>query len=472
MTHWSRLLLMDTTKCGLYLRSSVDKTGEELGVTRQREDLLKLVRARGWQPVEYVENNVSATSRKPRPEYQRMLSDLTDGTVQALAVWDLDRLYRRPRELEDLIDLAEIRPIPTITIGGDLDLNTDNGRTYARVKVAFARAEIERKSARQKRANIQKAEMGKPHGGGTRAFGYRKNFTDDKKYLGDTIVEEEAQQIRKAYSALLAGASLYSIAAQWNSDGITSTRGNRWSGETVRQVLINPRYAAIRYHLGTEVTTAQWEPIVSRDIWEAAAAILSDPKRNTGRSPGRKRLLTGIARCGECKQPIGSGKGTTGKPTYVCKHCFKVTRQSEKTDAVIIDAVAAVLARPDAAQVFAKPSADTKALRAQAEALQAQIQAAKDEYDEGIIDGARLAGRTKKVGEKLAKVEAELLSANTSRVLDGLLGREDARQRLLSLPLDRQRAVIATVGTPWIARSKRGARFDPRLVTIEWHTPE
>ena len=461
---------MATMKCAIYLRSSVDKTGEELGITRQREDLTKLVAARGWQPVEYVENNVSATSRKPRPQYERMLADLADGTVQALAVWDLDRIYRKPRELEDLIDLAEIRPIPTITVGGDLDLNTDNGRMFARVKAAVARGEIERKSARQKRAAVQKAAAGKPHGGGSRAFGYDKIIDTHSKYLGDTINTREAKLIREAYTALLAGEALYSIANGWNTKGISSTRGKKWSGETVRQILVNPRYAGLRYHLGVEVAAAQWKPIVERDIWESAVSILSDPKRNTGRTPGRKHLLTGIARCGECKEPMGSGVGTGRKPTYVCKHCFGVTRQSELTDAVVIDTVTSMLARPDAATIFAKPTANISLLRDQSMMLRRQITEAEDEHTDGIINGRLLAARVAKVNEKLAVIEVEMLSANTSRALDGLLGQPDAYDRFMALSLDRQRTVVDTVGTPWIHKSRRGSRFDPELVTVEWRT--
>ena len=56
---------------------------------------------------------------------------------------------------------------------GDADLSTDNGRLFARIKGAVARAEVERKSARQKRANKQRAKDGRP-GRSTMPFGYRK----------------------------------------------------------------------------------------------------------------------------------------------------------------------------------------------------------------------------------------------------------------------------------------------------------
>ncbi len=47
----------------LYLRISTDKSGDGLGIERQREDCRKLAEQRGWTVVqEIVENNTSATS--------------------------------------------------------------------------------------------------------------------------------------------------------------------------------------------------------------------------------------------------------------------------------------------------------------------------------------------------------------------------------------------------------------------------
>jgi site-specific DNA recombinase len=73
------------------LRQSLDKTGEGLAVDRQRQDCEKEATHRGWQVVgTYVDNVVSASSRKPRPAYERMLEEVRAGSVDAVLVWDLD----------------------------------------------------------------------------------------------------------------------------------------------------------------------------------------------------------------------------------------------------------------------------------------------------------------------------------------------------------------------------------------------
>ncbi len=83
-------------RTAIYVRISSDPTGQGLGVARQRTACTSRAQALGWDVVEvYEDNDVSATSGRLRPAYQRMLSDLEAGRVDAVVVWDLDRLHRQ-----------------------------------------------------------------------------------------------------------------------------------------------------------------------------------------------------------------------------------------------------------------------------------------------------------------------------------------------------------------------------------------
>lgn len=99
------------------------------------------------------------------------MADYHAGLFSAIICYDLDRLTRQPRQLEDWIDAAELRGLALLTANGDADLSTDGGRTYARTKAAVARAEMERKGARQSRAHVQRAAQGRPPKG-IRPMGY------------------------------------------------------------------------------------------------------------------------------------------------------------------------------------------------------------------------------------------------------------------------------------------------------------
>ena len=85
-------------RAAIYARISSDRDGDHLGVTRQIEDCERLIAGRGWEVAErYVDDDVSAYSGKTRPAYKRMLADLRGGFLDAVVVYDADRLHRQPR---------------------------------------------------------------------------------------------------------------------------------------------------------------------------------------------------------------------------------------------------------------------------------------------------------------------------------------------------------------------------------------
>src|SRR5215203_1752693 len=252
-------------RAAVYLRQSRDQQGTGLAVARQREDCLKLCTERGWTPVEYCDNDISAHDGQRRPAYQQMLADIDAGHLDAVVAWDLDRLHRRPIELEHFIDLADRHRLALATVSGDTDLGTDNGRMYARIKGAVARSEGERKSARQKRAALQAAELGKPRGG-PRPFGYEPD--------GLTVRADEAKALREAYGALLAGGTLTGIARDLTAAGLKTPQGKPFRHSAVRAILANPRNAGLRAYRHEIVGPAQWQAIVPEETWRAAHTLL------------------------------------------------------------------------------------------------------------------------------------------------------------------------------------------------------
>ena len=88
------------TRAAIYLRISQDRTGEQAGIDRQRADCEKLATARGWTITGiYADNDVSAFSRKPRPEFERLVADIGAKEIDAVVCWATDRLYRRTTDL-------------------------------------------------------------------------------------------------------------------------------------------------------------------------------------------------------------------------------------------------------------------------------------------------------------------------------------------------------------------------------------
>src|SRR3974377_929353 len=151
----------------MYCRISLDRAGEGLGVERQEALGRRLAEERGWAVAEvYVDNDRSAYSGKPRPAYQRMLADIGVGLRDAVVCVDLDRLTRRPAELEAFMDLAARHHVALANVSGDTDLSSSDGRFKARIMGAVARQESERKGERVSREAEQAARRGVPGGAG------------------------------------------------------------------------------------------------------------------------------------------------------------------------------------------------------------------------------------------------------------------------------------------------------------------
>ncbi|GAB3225515.1 recombinase family protein [Mycolicibacterium hippocampi] len=464
-------------KAAVYLRESLDRHGDELAISRQRDDCLRLCHQRGWEPVEYAENDTSANGRKARPVYGQMLADICSGAIGAVVAWDADRLHRVPRELEDFIDLADQYGLALATIGGDFDLSTPTGRGNARMRGVFSRMEMEQKSWRQKRAAKQRAE-----GGGawwpSRPFGFQLIGADgvpdaddaDWSPTGKTIAAHpvEAQLVREAYTAVLAGDALHAIAATWNERGATTPKGSIWRGAQVRQLLINPRNAALRSYGGEVVGPASWPALVTRDVWEGVCAVLADPKRRYGATRGRKHLLSGLALCGKCGHPMGSSISQSG-PVYTCKSGYHLSRSLAKVDELVTDWVVGRLEMPDAAELLLAEKHDgTAELRDRARALRVRMDQLATDFADGDLTASQLKAATVRIKEQLAQLDSQMLDSNRARVFDTVIGAHDVRSALAALSLDRRRAIVEALVAVTILPSGRGRAFDPDLVRIEW----
>ena len=164
-------------RAAIYLRQSKDALQDGLAIDRQREDCVKLCAERGWTIVaELADNDISASNGKHRPAYQELLRLVEVGSVDVIVAWHVDRITRRLSELEDLIERCEKAGVRVATVSGDLDLSTDAGRLVGRILGAVARGEVERKSARQRRAALQSAQAGRPPA--RRAFGFTNGAHD------------------------------------------------------------------------------------------------------------------------------------------------------------------------------------------------------------------------------------------------------------------------------------------------------
>ncbi|MGW5316755.1 recombinase family protein [Nocardia thailandica] len=462
---------------GIYLRQSLDLHDDRLAIGRQRKETTALAADRGiTDTVEYVDNDISAIKGKrsgegkgTRPAYDRMVADIEAGKIVGVIALDLDRLYRQPKDLEHLIDLAEQDGLVLYTCGGDADLSTDSGRLFARIKAAVAKAESERKSARHKLAHQQRAEAGIPWGN-RRPFGYvaPDEFTPHPA---------EAPLVAAAYADLLAGIKVGAIAAQWRKQGVKTTLGGEWTGPRLSDFLRHPRNAGHLVHLGEITKRAAFPPLVDEATWLAAQGVLSEPGRDPrGGDRARKYLLTGLALCGVCRVPLNSGH-QRGVPMYICRApgCMKIGRKLERVDDLIEGLTVARLSRPDAAELLVdRHRVDLDELRREAAAAAAKLVELAAAFSEDEITREQLRTGTAKARARLQRAESAMADSERVRVFQGLIGPdvdvEAAWDELRRQPggLARRRAVIRSLMVIEIRPTRRGARFTPDDIHVEW----
>lgn len=467
---------MTTRRAGIYARISSDD-GTALGVGRQIADCRKLADAKGWTVAEiYEDNDVSASSGKPRPQYQRLLAAIDSGEVNALVVWDIDRLTRTPRELEDVVDLADRRGVALASVGGEVDLSTPQGRLTARLKGSVARHEVEQSSRRLKRKFLERAEAGKPHG--KVAYGYRRQpvHDDTGRIVGSVEALDEAQAavVREVARRILAREPMRRIVIDLNTRGVPTPRGGQWDGTMLRQVMLRQRNAGRRVHQGEVIGKGDWPPLLDEDTFDRLRAMLTDPGRRTTRGNGVKHLLSGIARCGidgcDGTMRVTNARmiGTKHAPTsYNCRKCNRVRRKKSDVDALVEAVIVARLEQPDGPDLFAGDPATLREATEAVETLTARLDLAADNYAEGNITAEQLARITAKLRPQLDAARTRVRAAAPSPEFERFAGGA-VREAWDTADLETRRAVIELLVEVTILPTGSGGVFDPESVRIEW----
>lgn len=438
----------------MYLRVSLDATGEQLAVTRQREDCRKIAEKHGWEIVdEYVDNSLSAFSRNAnRPAYNRMEQDYQDGKFDALICWDLDRLTRQPGQLERWLESAEDHGLEIATVNEEFNVQSPGGRMALRFKASAARAEIEQKSARQKRAAQQRAEQGK-FSTGPKPIGYNPD---------GTVNPEQAEAVRRVYELFLGGESIKGIVRLMEADG------HPWKHGTIRRILMNPKYAGLSYYRGERVGRGEWEAIVPEEQFDAVQAVLSDPRRkNNHTGYARKYLGSGLYRCGKCGGRVRASD-MRGHARYRC--C--VYRAAFPIDEYVVAVTRTRLAAPDLSKLLyrAPDEAHMNELRAERDKIQSQMQQFENDYDEGLIDGRRYRTATEKATARLEPIQREMNQMAGGAEGAEVLTAEDPVAAFDAASMDQRRRVIDALMTVTLMPAPRGKTdFDPATVDIAWN---
>ncbi|MET7890619.1 recombinase family protein [Streptomyces mirabilis] len=493
--------MTDTTRPGrrmvIYARISDDREGRQNGVDRQERQCRALADKNGDEVVAvFTDDDRSAYSGKPRPDYLKMLAFLRAGHADGSYALAPTRFYRRLDDGLEFFKLIAEKGLEVETVkAGRYNLATADGRRDALRAAVDAQHEAEQISERVRDAKADNLAKGE-YRGGPRPFGYEAD--------GITVREDEARHIRSAIDGIIAGDSLRSVCRHLAEQGVHTvprrykqadgSRGEpesrEWTPTELRKMLLRPRNAGLIDHKGEIVGKAAWEPLVSEDKWRACKAVLERGERRTTTGNARVWLGSGLYLCGvdECTETVrcstsGRGIGKVHIPAYRCRTGKHVTRVAAPLDEHISNLVLVRLSRPDAASVLLPPSRPAERredLAASANALRAKLDGFAADYAEDLITRQQMLDGTAMTRQRLEGVEAQMAAQAQQSVLASLpLGTPKVVEEWPDYHLDKQRAIVDALMTVVILPAPRGrpvgfqpgvtkTYFNPDAVRIEW----
>ncbi|HEX6682298.1 MAG TPA: recombinase family protein [Candidatus Limnocylindrales bacterium] len=243
--------------------------------------------------------------------------------------------------------------------------------------------------------------------------------------------------------------------------------GAAWSAETLREILLRPRNAGLTVYRGEilEGVAAPWEPIVSREVFEAVRTLLTDPERRTGPGAAPRWLGSGLYRCGKCSPPEAEGgkpvtcQVTLGgrEPRYRCKDHNHLTRNVKLVDDLVFAHVVYAFTHPRAFTLLvpAAPEVDAEALHAERKAIRHRLEQMAEDEVLGLKTRDQVIAATRKATSRINEIDELLNTSVTADPLADVVNSVNPVATWRDLP------------TVTILPTGAGRRFDPTRVRID-----
>jgi len=322
----------DAGLIGVYCRKSKKGDKQQITVNRQKRLALADCETLGLSVDPrnvFIDNGASAWLRdRRRPGWDALLQAARRGEIKHIVCYHPDRLMRQPRDLEELLSIADEYGITLYGRVNARNLQDPDDRYTLRIEVAHACRTSDDASRRLRDQKQERAESGLPNG--ARAFGY----TPD----GLTIMAREAAIVREIFDRFCQGETPFSIAADLSRRGLKTAKGGAWTEATVRRQLRNKHVAGICWHNGREVAVGKWLPIIPREQWDFAQELLTfrsaaaQKQRARNRAP-RAYILRGLVICGNCGTTMAGCSGSVYR-------CSRANRQDGRKCARTMNAEA------------------------------------------------------------------------------------------------------------------------------------
>ena len=453
----------------IYTRVSKDKHAGR-SVDEQEAECRRVCDQEGWRIADVLTDNDRSASRyatRSRPAWEQVKHRIATDGIDVLVTWEASRGSRDLAEFAALRDLCQAHGVRLNYKGRTLDLDVTNDRFEASLHAILAERESDETRDRILRAVRSQASAGRPHG--RVLYGYKRTYDPETGALvGQVPDPDEAAVVTEIARRFLSGESLYAITDDLNARGVS---GKPWSANRTKRCITNPGYAGLRVYRGEVDGDANWPAILDRRTFDAIAARFA-PRRGGRGGHDVKHLLSGVARCGKCGEPMYVWTDPHGKGTYACTSSGgHLTRNQKHLDAYVTAVILERLATVD----FGDLSADhpeAAAAHAEAARLRQRLDDAAAEYSAGNVSASMLGKVEADLLPQIKQAERRARAATIPPNIGDLAGL-GVDERWDALTVEQRREVIRVLLDVTVLPSTRprgSTGFDPDAVRIEWRT--
>jgi site-specific DNA recombinase len=287
-------------RCAIYTRKSTEHNLDLAfnSLDAQREAYIKSQAHEGWTLIrnKFDDGGLSGASLE-RPALQALLDQVRSKKIDIIVVYKVGRLTRSLADFAKLVELFDAHGVSFVSVTQSFNTTSSMGRLTLNVLLSFAQFErevigerVRDKIAASKRKGIWV--------GGPVPLGYH---SVGKKL---EIVPEDAALVRKIFTDYLRIESIGELAAALEQEGVrprprvlaigAPIAAGRFMVGPLAHLLKNRFYIGEVVYKG-EVHTGEHEPILDRDLFEAAQQKLAE--RAVARRLSRSRspsMLMGL----------------------------------------------------------------------------------------------------------------------------------------------------------------------------------
>lgn len=369
-------------------------------------------------PREFVfqeEDGVSGRKADKRPEFQRMIAAAKQDPrpFDVVLVWKFSRFARNQEESivyksllrRDGVEVVSVsEPLMDGPFGGLIERIIEWMDEYYSLNLA---GEV-------KRGMKERVSRGLPVNGAPYGYAYQNG-----EYV---VVPEEAEVVRRIFARYAAGTSAIVLAKELN----TQNSDRLWENRTIDYVLQNPVYIGkLRTGIhgrafngdGVELFNGKHQPIVDPTLWEQVQQMFADRKRHhrphDHTANAKKRIYTGLLRCGNCGGTLASG----GKADFwqCCRYNHGKCSQSHHTTTAAVTAAVVPTMIHDFEtgnfltnlNVESRSSVPIEQLDRQIGQLKTKLRRVREAYEAGVYTLEEFADSRQKIEAEIAHLNEE-----------------------------------------------------------------